>query len=116
MSALTAVVTVLAAVLFLAAAWVKFTGERHAMQTRDRLGISPAAYRSIGVLEVAGAVGALVGLAVRPLGAAALTGLVLVAIGACVAQVRLHNPASEARPAALALVLSTSALILQTVG
>ena len=49
----------------------------------------------------------------RPLGIAALAGLVLVAIGACAAQVRLHNPPSEARPAVLALVLSAGALALQ---
>jgi len=113
MSVLTAVVTVLTALLFLAAAWVKFTGEEHAMQTRDRLGFKPGAYRMIGVCEVAGAVGALVGLAVRPVGIAALAGLVLVAIGACAAQVRLHNPPSEARLAVLALVLASGALALQ---
>ena len=113
MTALTAVVTVLAALLFLAAAWVKFTGEAHAMETRDRLGFRPGTYRMIGVCEVAGAVGALIGLAVRPLGIAALTGLVLVAIGACAAQVRLHNPPSEARLAVLALVLASAALALQ---
>ena len=64
MTVLTVVVTALTALLFLGAAWVKFTGEEHAMQTRDRLGFEPAAYRMIGVFEVAGAVGALVGLAV----------------------------------------------------
>ena len=63
--------------------------------------------------EVAGATGALIGLAVRPLGIAALAGLVLVAIGACATQVRLKNPMSEARPAILALVLSVAALVLQ---
>ena len=113
MSVLTAVVTVLTALLFLAAARVKFIGEEHAMQTRDRLGISPGRYRFIGVLEVAGAVGALAGLAVRPLGIAALAGLVAIAIGACATQIRLHNPASEARAAVLALLLAAGALVLQ---
>jgi DoxX-like family len=113
MSVAAGVVTVLTALLFLAAAWVKFTEEEHAMQTRDRLGIAPGSYRLVGVAEVAGAVGALVGLAVPPLGIAALAGLVLVAIGACGAQVKLHNPPSEARKAALALALSVAALGLQ---
>jgi hypothetical protein len=116
MTALTVVVTCLTALLFLAAAWVKFAGEEHAMQTRDRLGISPGAYRLIGVCELAGAAGALIGLAVPGLGVVALAGLVLVAVGACAAQVRLRNPASEARPAVLALVLSTAALALQALG
>ncbi len=113
MTALTVLVTVLAALLFLGAAYVKFTGEEHAMQTRDRLGVAPGAYRMIGVLEVAGAVGALVGLAAPALGIAALAGLVLVAIGACAAQVKLHNPLAEARLAIVALLLSVAALVLQ---
>jgi hypothetical protein len=113
MTVLTVVVTLLAALLFLAAAWVKFAGEEHAMRTRDRLGFSPGAYRLIGVCEVAGAGGALLGLAVPALGIAALAGLVLVAIAACASQVRLRDPLSEARPAILALVLSVAALALQ---
>jgi uncharacterized membrane protein YphA (DoxX/SURF4 family) len=113
MSVVTVLITVLTALLFVAAARVKFIGEEHAMQTRDRLGISPARYRFIGVLELAGAAGALVGFAVRPLGIAALAGLLLVAIGACATQIRLHNPASEAHPAVLALLLAAGALGLQ---
>lgn len=113
MSVAAAIVTVLTAILFLGAAWVKFTEEEHAMETRDRLGIAPGAYRLIGVAEVAGAVGALVGLAVPWLGIAALAGLVLVAIGACGAQIKLHNPPSEARMAVLALALAVAALVLQ---
>ena len=113
MSVLTAIVTVLTALLFLAAARVKFTEEEHSMQTRDRLGIAPGRYRLIGFAEVAGAVGALIGLAVRPLGIVALAGLVLVALGACGAQVKLHNSASEARAAVIALLLSAAALVLQ---
>jgi hypothetical protein len=107
------VVTTLAALLFLGAAWVKFAEEEHAMATRDRLGISPGRYRLIGACEVAGAAGALAGLAVRPLGIAALVGLLFVALGACAAQVRLRNPAGEARPAVLALALCAGALVLQ---
>jgi hypothetical protein len=113
MTVLTVVVTVLAALVFLAAAYVKFAEEEHSMQTRDRLAIRPQAYRLIGTCEVAGAVGALIGLAFRPLGIAALAGLVLVALGACSAQVRLHSPAAEWRPAVLALVLAGGALALQ---
>jgi peptidoglycan/LPS O-acetylase OafA/YrhL len=112
-SVLTALLTLLTAALFLAAAWVKFAEQEHAMRTRDRLAISRRTYRLIGAGEVAGALGAIVGLWLRPLGIAALAGLVLVALGACAAQVRLRNPPSEARPAVLALVLSAAALALQ---
>jgi hypothetical protein len=115
MTILTVALTFLTALTFLAAAWVKFTEDEHAMQTRDALAIRPSAYRLIGVCEVAGATGAVLGLAVRPLGIAALTGLVLVSLAACAAQVRLHKPLAEARPAMLALALSTGALVLQAV-
>ena len=110
---LTTVVTTLAALIFLAAAYVKFAEEEHAMATRDGLGISPGSYRLIGVFEVAGATGALIGLALRPLGVAALTGLLLIALGACAAQLRLRNPVSDALPAVAALLLAACALILQ---
>jgi len=113
MTVLTVIVTVLTALIFLAAAMVKFRKDPHAMQTRDALGIAPGAYTLIGVCEVAGAIGALIGLVFRPLGIAALAGLVLVAIGACATQVRLQHPMSEARPAILALVLALAALALQ---
>ena len=113
MTILTIVVTALTALIFLAAAILKFRKDPHTIQTRDRLGIAPGPYTLIGVCEVAGATGALIGLAVRPLGIAALAGLVLVAVGACATQVRLKNPISEARPAIIALALSVAALVLQ---
>jgi uncharacterized membrane protein YphA (DoxX/SURF4 family) len=113
MTVLTIIVTVLTALVFLAAAILKFRKDPHTLETRDKLGIAPGPYTLIGVCELAGAIGALIGLAFRPLGIAALAGLVLVAIGACATQVRLKNPISEARPAIIALVLSVSALVLQ---
>jgi hypothetical protein len=113
MSAATVVVTVLTALLFFAAAAVKLTGQEHSLATRDSLGIDPARWRLIGVLEIAGATGALVGLAFRPLGIAATAGLVLTSLGALAAQVRMGNVRSEGTPAVLALVLSTAALVLQ---
>ena len=113
MTALTILFTTLTALVYVAAARVKFAEDEHAMQTRDRLAIRPAAYAVIGGFEVAGAAGALIGLAFRPVGIAALTGLVLVALGACAAHVKLHDPPDAARPAVLALVLSAGALALQ---
>jgi hypothetical protein len=113
MTALTILFTILTAFVFVAAARAKFAEDDHVMQTRDRLAIRPASYALIGGLEVAGAVGALIGLAFRPLGIVALTGLVLVALGACAAHVKLHDPPDAARPAVLALMLAAGALALQ---
>ncbi len=114
MGAATGLLTALTALVFLAAAWVKFTGKPHAMDTRDRLGIAPGPYRLIGVAEVAGAIGALLGLILPGVGIAALGGLLVISVGACAAQVKLGNPPSDAAPAVLALLLSAGALILQT--
>jgi uncharacterized membrane protein YphA (DoxX/SURF4 family) len=113
MTFLTILTTTLTAIVFLAAARVKFVEQEHAMETRDSLAIQPTAYTVLGICEVGGAVGALIGLAARPLGIVSLTGLVLVALGACVAQIKLHHTAAQARPAVIALVLSSAALALQ---
>lgn len=59
MTAPTMVLTVLTALVFVAAAWVKFAEAEHAMETRDRLALQPAPYALIGGFEVAGAGGAL---------------------------------------------------------
>lgn len=115
MTALTVAITTLAALVFLAAAVLKFRHDPTVMATRDDLGIAPGPYTMIGVCEVAGAAGALLGLAFRPLGIAALTGLVLIAVGACAVQVRLRHPLNEAASAILALGLSFGALSLQFV-
>jgi hypothetical protein len=113
MIVLTAVTTVLAAAVFLIAAGMKFTGEAHSLRARDGLGVAPSSWLAIGALEVAGAIGALIGLAHRPLGVAALTGLVLVSLGALAANRRLSSSAEEFRPAVIALALAAAALVLQ---
>ncbi len=113
MSTPAAVVTVLTALLFLAAAAMKLTGQERSLATRDRLGVAPGQWQLIGVLEVAGALGALAGFVSVPLGIAATAGLVLTSLGAIASHVRVKDPLSEAGFAWLALVLSTAALVLQ---
>ena len=57
------------------------------------VGFSVDAYRRLGVLEVAGAIGVAVGLAVPLLGGLAATGLLLLLAGALITHVRLgHRP------------------------
>jgi len=109
----TAIVTGLLAAFFLFAAWMKLAGVPQSLEIRDRLGIEPAQWRLIGLLEIAGAVGVAVGLAVRELGVAAGAGLVLVSLGAIASHVRAQDPPSEAGPAVFALVLAAAALALQ---
>ena len=59
------------------------------------LGFSTDAYRAIGALEIAGAAGVLLGLAVPPLGALAAVGLLLLLAGAVA-----RAPAQRRQPAA----------------
>jgi hypothetical protein len=113
MDATTAVVTGLLAALFLAAGAPKIAALPKSLEIRDHLGVPAGSWRLIGALEIAGAVGAAIGLAVRPLGLAATGGLVLVAGGAIVTHLRAGDPPSEAAPAGVALVFAAAALALQ---
>jgi uncharacterized membrane protein YphA (DoxX/SURF4 family) len=68
---MTVVVTVLLAVLFFATAVGKLVDLPASLAIRDHLQIPAVKWKQIGVLEVAGAAGVLLGLALRPVGLAA---------------------------------------------
>jgi len=92
---MTTVLAVVLAVVFgvtgvakIVAAPVMRTAARH-------LGFTVGQYRIIGVLELAGALGLVVGLAVPGLGVAAAVGLGLLLIGAAAAHVRKHDAAAR---------------------
>jgi hypothetical protein len=77
-----------------------------AMQARAaHVGFSVGAYRRIGALEVAGAAGVLLGVAIPQLGVLAATGLLLLMIGALSAHLRQHDGAAEMAPALVVIVL-----------
>ncbi|MFI7501544.1 DoxX family protein [Streptomyces sp. NPDC049687] len=63
------------------------------------LGMSPAFYRVVGTLEVAGGAGLLLGLSASALGVAAATGLALLMAGAAVVHLCNGDPAVRALPA-----------------
>jgi hypothetical protein len=87
-----------------------------AMQARAaHVGFSVGAYQRIGVLEVAGAAGVLLGLAIPPLGVLAATGLLLLMVGALGAHLRQHDGVAEMAPALVVIVLLI-ALLWLTVG
>jgi hypothetical protein len=113
MNTATAIVTGLLAVLFLSAAAMKLAGVAQSFEIRDHLGVAAPVWRLIGMLELAGAAGALVGLAVRVLGVAATGGLVLLSVGALASHVRAGDPPAAVVPAGLALLLAAAALTLQ---
>jgi hypothetical protein len=107
---MTAAVSIALALLFLAAAVGKFTGTTDKM--RAHLGIPVARWLVIGVLELAGAVGVLVGIAVEELGLAAAAGLVLTSLGALATHAKAGDPPPAFVGAALGLVLSSAAVAL----
>lgn len=63
------------------------------------LGMSPGRYRAIGALELAGAVGLLLGPVRAPIGLAAATGLALLTAAAAAAHLRHGDPPVRALPA-----------------
>jgi uncharacterized membrane protein YphA (DoxX/SURF4 family) len=70
------------------------------MQTRAaHVGFSVGAYQRIGILEVAGAAGILLGLAIPPLGLLAAASLLLLMVGALGAHLRQHDGLAELAPA-----------------
>lgn len=67
----------------------------------EHVGFGAGSYRVIGSLELAGALGVLVGLAWRPLGVAAALGLVMLMLGAVIAHLRARAATVELAPALL---------------
>ncbi|MFE4995963.1 DoxX family protein [Streptomyces mirabilis] len=74
-------------------------------------GFSVAAYRRIGVLQLAGGAGAALGLAVPPLGGLAGVGLLLLLAGAVIVHLRKGDPVAKFVPAAVCAVLVASYLV-----
>ncbi|NGP05029.1 DoxX family protein [Rhodococcus sp. 14C212] len=75
------------------------------------VGISVGTYRGIGALEVAGAVGLLIGGLVPAVGAAACVGLLLLMVGAVVTHVRNGDGLREMAPAILVSALILAYLV-----
>jgi uncharacterized membrane protein YphA (DoxX/SURF4 family) len=104
------VLSVLLAAAFLGSGAAKLAGAKQSIEIRDRLGVAAGLWRGIGILEVAAAVGLVVGLAVPVLGIAAAVGLVLLLIGAIGTHARSHD-LSNAAPAVALVLLTIAAAI-----
>ena len=74
-------------------------------------GFSVGAYRGIGALEIAGAAGLLLGLAVPVLGILAAVGLLLLLAGALVTHVRNRDGIRDLVPALVCAVLVAGYLV-----
>ena len=109
------IVTALLAALFGFAGLIKIAGLRQSLAIRDHLGVKPVQWRLIGLLELAGVAGVLVGLAWLPIGVAAAIGLALLVLGAIVFHVRASDSVADTAPAVIGLGLAVATAILQSV-
>jgi hypothetical protein len=115
MATATVVTTSLLAALFVFAGSIKVLGVRQSLAIRDHLGISATLWRVIGLLELAGVVGVLAGLACTPLGIAAAVGLALLSVGAVASHVRATDGAGQSVPAVIGLILAVATAVLHIV-
>lgn len=110
---------ILAAVLaigFLCLGLAKVLALPSMRQRAARLGFTAAAYRLIGVAELAGAVGLLVELAAPVIGILAAVGLLLLLAGALTTHVRHRDSVHEAGPAVLFSLVDAAYLAVAIAG
>jgi hypothetical protein len=108
------VVTILLAALFTFAASIKLLGVQQSLAIRDHLGVKPLQWRLIGVCELEGVAGALVGLMWAPIGIAAAIGLALLSIGAIAFHLRASDGVKDTSAAVIGLSLAVATAVLHT--
>ncbi|MFI6360548.1 DoxX family protein [Streptomyces sp. NPDC050743] len=106
----TVILSALLALGFAAAGLPKALTQPSAAADADRMGYSTTAFRAIGLLELAGAVGVVVGLWYWPLGVAAAGGLLLCA-GAVRAHLSIKDAPRSLVPALLFAMLAAAVVI-----
>ena len=107
---------ILTALLGLATAFSavgKFSKNPKAVDMLRQLGITDSQIRTLGIVEVLGALGLLVGIWIPILGLLAAIGFVLYFLGALIKHVRAKDAAKDMAPAVVLLVLSIIVTILQ---
>jgi DoxX-like family len=110
----TVIVTLLLAALFTFAASIKLLGVSQSLAIRDHLGVMPVHWRLIGILELAGVAGVLVGLAWPPIGIAAAIGLALLSIGAIAFHIKASDNVVDMGPAVIGIAMAVATAVLHT--
>lgn len=88
---------------------MKVMKQQMALDVAEHLGFSPSQYQLIGVAEMAGAIGVLIGLLVDSLswlGVLAAIGLTVVGLGAIFFHVRAKDSVKDMAPAAMLTVVA----------
>lgn len=106
------ILSIVTALVFAAAGGSKLADASQSLEMRDQLGIEQGTWRMIGAVEVLGAIGVLIGLALTAIGVAALIGLLLTGLGAITAHVRNGDPIINLIPAIFVTVLAAVTLAL----
>jgi hypothetical protein len=109
----TLITTIVLAALFTFTSAIKLLGVPQSLAIRDHLGVAPTQWRLIGLLELAGVVGVLTGLAWPPIGVAAAIGLALLSVGAIIFHVRASDGVADTAPAVVGAALAVATAILQ---
>ena len=105
---------VLTVVLFVLSGIGKVTNAKVSQEQRDALSVPPGLWRTIGVLELLGAlgvVGAWLGIFPIWLGQAAAVGFVLLILGAIVTRLRAKSPVGMLLMDVVTIVLSVLTLV-----
>ena len=110
------IATLLTAVIFAPAGLTKATDHPKMRDDRARFSITEQQWKLLGALEVLGAIGVLVGLAVGAIGIAAAAGLAVVSLGAVATHVRAGDPVAKTVPAGIGLVLAAVVIALHVSG
>lgn len=109
----TVLFTIALAAGFAGAGLPKVTGAARMIESAEHLGVPYQMYRVIGVAELCGVAGVLVGLAWAPLGIAAALALAALTVGACASHVRANDNLVALAPALLLGTLGVIVLILR---
>jgi hypothetical protein len=105
------VVAVLLSLLLIASGGLLLTKEKGVTASMTGLGVPLRWFPLLAALKIAGALGLLAGIFVRPLGVAAAVGVVLYFAGAVVAHLRAKDVSGSLVPAVLTAI-STAPLML----
>jgi hypothetical protein len=108
----TSILAALLVVAFAALGMAKLAAVPAMRAKAEHVGFSVTAYRRIGLLEVLGVVGLLVGAFVPVIGALAAVGLLMLLGGAVVAHVRNGDGIREIAPAVVLSLVTLSYLML----
>jgi uncharacterized membrane protein YphA (DoxX/SURF4 family) len=109
----TIVVGSLLAVMYIAAGAPKVLKAQSALTQAEELKIAPTFYQCMGVLELLGAAGVLVGLRLSWLGVAAGSGLALLMVGAVATHLRAGQSAKQAAPAIVCAALAIGYIVVR---